>query len=146
VSVRSTISRSTGTSGVYFAARRGRLSPVAWNSPTALSVLATFANLRFGELAALRRGQLDLDACEVRVNASTWEMDDGRLIDGDPKSGHSSPRAALIYLHATRERDQKIAAGMGRIFAEAMKASTSKSGSTPKPSGTQQARRPGRAT
>jgi hypothetical protein len=31
--------------------------------------------------------------------------------------GHSSPRAALIYLHATRERDQKIAAGMGRLFA-----------------------------
>jgi integrase len=27
--------------------------------------------------------------------------------------GHSSPRAALIYLHATRERDKKIAAGMG---------------------------------
>jgi hypothetical protein len=47
--------------------------------------LATFANLRFGELAGLRRDQLDLDACEVRVNASTWEMEDGRLIDGDPK-------------------------------------------------------------
>jgi integrase len=167
----------------------------------ALLLLATFANLRFGELAGLRRNQVDLDACEVRVNASTWEMDDGRLIDGDPKShagkrtvafpadivpeladhlarfadpkpnglvfigpkggrlrrsnfrkfwyrargavdlpelhfhdlrrtgntmaaaqgaslkelmermGHSSPLAALIYLHAARERDQKIAAG-----------------------------------
>ena len=52
----------------------------------ALLLLATFANLRFGELAGLRRNQVDLDACEVRVNASTWEMDDGRLIDGDPKS------------------------------------------------------------
>jgi integrase len=52
----------------------------------ALLLLATFANLRFGELAGLRRGQLNLDACEVRVNASTAEMDDGRLIDGDPKS------------------------------------------------------------
>ena len=56
--------------------------------------------------------------------------------------GHSSPRAALIYQHATRERDQKIAAGMGRIFTEARKASTKKTGSTPKPSGTQRARRP----
>ncbi len=37
------------------------------------------------------------------------------------RMGHSSPRAALIYLHATRERDQKIAAGMGRLFAEAKK-------------------------
>jgi integrase len=177
----------------------------------ALLLLATFANLRFGELAGLRRSQLDLDACEVRVNASTWEMDDGRLIDGDPKShagkrtvafpadivpeladhlarfadpkpnglvfigprdgrlrrsnfrklwyrargavdlpelhfhdlrhtgntmaaaqgaslkelmermGHSSTRAALIYLHATRERDQRIAAGMGKLFADAKK-------------------------
>jgi integrase len=198
----------------------------------ALLLLATFANLRFGELAALRRGQLDLDACEVRVSASTWEMGDGRLIDGDPKSragtrtvafpadivpeladhlerfaeaspngfvfigpkggrlrrsnfrdiwyrargvvglpdlhfhdlrhtgntmaaaqgaslkelmermGHSSPRAALIYLHATRERDQKIAAGMGRVFAEAKKAGASKPGTASNRSGTQRARRP----
>jgi hypothetical protein len=46
------------------------------NVPTryrALLLLATFANLRFGELAGLRRNQLDLDACEVRVTASTWE-------------------------------------------------------------------------
>jgi hypothetical protein len=50
------------------------------------------------------------------------------------RMGHSSPRAALIYQHATRERDQKIAAGTGRLFAEARKTSTSKSGSTPKPS------------
>jgi len=52
----------------------------------ALLLLATFANLRFGELAALRRVQVDLDACEVRVTESLSEMDDGRLMDGDPKS------------------------------------------------------------
>jgi hypothetical protein len=53
------------------------------------------------------------------------------------RMGHSSPRAALIYLHATRERDQKIAAGMGRLFTEARNAGTKKTGNTPKPSGTQ---------
>jgi hypothetical protein len=37
------------------------------------------------------------------------------------RMGHSSTRAALIYLHATRERDQKIAAGMGKLFADAKK-------------------------
>jgi len=164
------------------------------------------------------------------VSASTWEMDDGRLIDGDPKShagkrtvafpadivpglvdhlerfadprpnglvfigpkggrlrrsnfrtfwyrargavelpelhfhdlrhtgntmaaaqgaslkelmermGHSSTRAALIYLHATRERDQKIAAGMGKLFADAKKTSTKKTGADPNRSGTQRAR------
>jgi integrase len=168
----------------------------------ALLLLATFADLRFGELAALRRNQVDLDHCEVRIDKSTAATDGGRLIDDDPKSragirivafpediapavsghlerlvgphpkglvfvgpkggqlrrsnfrkfwhrareavglpelyshalrhtgntmaaaqgatlrelmermGHSSTRAALIYLHATRERDQRIAAGM----------------------------------
>jgi len=47
------------------------------------------------------------------------------------RMGHSSPRAALIYLHATRERDQKIAAGMGKLFTDAKKRS-----------GTQRARGP----
>jgi integrase len=184
----------------------------------ALVLLATFANLRFGELAALRRDQLDLDTCEVRVTASMAQMNDGRLIDGGPKSragnrtvsfpadivpeladhierfvapdphalvfvgpkggrlrrqnfarfwdrareavgmpelhfhdlrhtgntmaaaqgaslrelmermGHSSPRAALIYLHATRERDQKIAAGMGRLYRNARSAVPGRTG------------------
>jgi len=209
------------------------------NVPTryrALLLLATFANLRFGELAALRRNQIDLDACVVRVAASTSEMGDGRLIDGSTKSqagdrtvsfpadivpeladhlerfadpkptglvfigpkggrlrrsnfrklwnrargvvglpdlhfhdlrhtgntmaaaqgaslrelmermGHSSPRAALIYLHATRERDQKIAAGMGKLFTDAKKSSTKSTKPDPKRSGTQRARGPKRAS
>ncbi len=188
------------------------------NVPTryrALLLLATFANLRFGELAGLRRNQVDLDLCEVRVDRSTAELDDGRLIEAGPKShagirtvafpkdivpelrdhlerfadpdprglvfigpkggrlrrsnfrkfwhrargavglpelhfhdlrhtgntmaavqgatlrelmermGHSSPRAALIYLHATRERDERIAAGMGKAFLAAKKAQKS---------------------
>ncbi len=41
------------------------------------------------------------------------------------RMGHSSPRAALIYLHATRKRDQKIAAGMGKLFVAAKKAQKS---------------------
>jgi integrase len=61
----------------------------------ALLLLATFANLRFGELAGLRRDQLDLDACEVRVTASRAELDDGRLIDGDPKS-HAGKRTVAF--------------------------------------------------
>jgi site-specific recombinase XerC len=47
-----------------------------------LLLLATSANLRFGELPGLRRNQIGLDACEVRVNTSTSEMNDGPLIDG----------------------------------------------------------------
>jgi len=40
----------------------------------------------------------------------------------------------LIYLHATRERDQAIAAGMGKLLDDAM------TGTRPTRSGTQRAR------
>jgi len=35
--------------------------------------------------------------------------------------GLSSKRAALTYLHATREHDKRIAAGMGKLFKDATK-------------------------
>jgi integrase len=35
------------------------------------------------------------------------------------RMGNSSPRAALIYQHATWERDQAIAAGMGKLLKQA---------------------------
>jgi hypothetical protein len=35
--------------------------------------------------------------------------------------GHTSPRAALIYQHATRERDEAIAAGAGKLRSRARK-------------------------
>ena len=43
--------------------------------------------------------------------------------------GHSSPRAAMIYQHATRERDKVIAARLGQAVNEAR----------PNPSGPQMA-------
>ena len=51
------------------------------------------------------------------------------------RMGHSSTRATLIYLHATRERDETIARGMGQLLTDARK--TSK---RPNRSGTQRAR------
>jgi len=35
------------------------------------------------------------------------------------RMGHSSARAALIYQHATQERDEAIAAGMGKLLRQA---------------------------
>jgi hypothetical protein len=35
------------------------------------------------------------------------------------RMGHSSARAALIYQHATQERDEAITAGMGRLLRPA---------------------------
>ncbi len=203
----------------------------------ALVLLATFASLRFGELAGLRRAQLDLDSCAVHIVVSTAETDDGRLIDDDPKSiagrrrvafpkeivpelrwhlecfaepgggglvfigpkggrlrrstfrriwtkareaiglpdlhfhdlrhtgntmaagqgaslrelmermGHSSARAALIYQHATQERDEAIASGMGKLLRQARrKARTAGGADTEILSGTQRARARKRAS
>ena len=51
----------------------------------AMLLLATFASLRFGELAALHREDIDLEHCCVRAVRSLVQTDDGRLIDAEPK-------------------------------------------------------------
>ena len=51
------------------------------------------------------------------------------------RMGHSSAGAALIYLHATRERDEAIAAGMGQLLRDARR-----TGTRPGTSGKQRAR------
>lgn len=52
----------------------------------ALVLLATFADLRWGELAGLRRENVDLDACEIRVVETVAELDKGGLLPETPKS------------------------------------------------------------
>src|SRR5829696_7298927 len=51
----------------------------------ALVMLATYASLRWGELAALRRVDLDLDAATVRVERTQVEVG-GRVTEGPTKS------------------------------------------------------------
>jgi integrase len=191
----------------------------------ALVLLGTFASLRWGELAGLRRQNLDLDAGVVRIVGSLAELDGGQLVEDTPKSragrrvvslppeiipqlrdhldrfaepgptgrvfvgprggplrrsgfrrvwnkvranaglpdlhfhdlrhvgntlaagtgaslrelmarmGHASTRAALIYQHATQDRDQAIAAALGKALKDARKPGTKKA------SGTQRARK-----
>jgi integrase len=50
----------------------------------ALVLLAAFGGLRWGELAALRRNRLDLDAGTVRVDSSVIDIE-GHLSEGPPK-------------------------------------------------------------
>ncbi|MEU6411013.1 site-specific integrase [Microbispora sp. NPDC046933] len=52
----------------------------------ALVLLAAFASLRWGEVSALRRSDLDLDAGTVRVRAAFVERSTGELVLGAPKS------------------------------------------------------------
>jgi integrase len=92
-------------------------------------------------------GLPDLHFHDLRHTGNTMAAAQGAsLKELMERMGHSSTRAALVYLHATRERDQKIAAGMGKLFADAKKAGAKKKGAVAEPSGTQRARRPRRAS
>ncbi|MFF2025904.1 tyrosine-type recombinase/integrase [Streptomyces sp. NPDC058171] len=51
-----------------------------------LVLLAAFTTLRFGELAALRRRDIDLEGMTVSIRRSQAELQDGRLFDKAPKS------------------------------------------------------------
>ncbi|MEU6748107.1 tyrosine-type recombinase/integrase [Spirillospora sp. NPDC046719] len=69
----------------------------------ALVLLATFASLRWGEVAAPRRMDLDLNARTVTVRQAQVELDTGELIIGPPKSRAglrtvALPRAVIPYL------------------------------------------------
>lgn len=52
----------------------------------ALVLLGTFASLRWGELAGLRRSELDLDKGVVRVVGTLAELNGGQLKDSTPKT------------------------------------------------------------
>ncbi|WP_405140549.1 hypothetical protein OG589_26715 [Sphaerisporangium sp. NBC_01403] len=52
----------------------------------ALVLLGTFTSLRWGELAGLRRPNLDLDEGVVRVVSELAELDGGKLMEDTPKS------------------------------------------------------------
>jgi len=70
--------------------------------------------------AGNRRGELHFH--NLRHTGNTMAAAQGASLEElMERMGHSSPRAALIYLHATRERDQQIAAGRGKAFAKARK-------------------------
>ena len=79
---------------------------------------------------------------DLRHTGSTMAASTGAsLRELMERLGHSSPRAALIYQHATRDRDEAIAAAMGEVFATARRKGTPKGRS-----GTQRARKRGKAS
>ncbi|WP_219601766.1 tyrosine-type recombinase/integrase [Nonomuraea indica] len=64
----------------------GRADSIQDRRFRALILLATFASLRWGEVSALRRSDLDLEAATVRVRAAFVERSTGELVLGPPKS------------------------------------------------------------
>lgn len=61
----------------------------------ALILLATFASLRWGELIALRRRNIDLRGRTVRVNESVSELKDGSRVVDAPKSDAGKRTVAI---------------------------------------------------
>jgi integrase len=52
----------------------------------ALVLLGSFGSLHWGELAALRRSDIDLAVCTVRIERTLTELQSGQLSFGPPKS------------------------------------------------------------
>lgn len=70
-------------------------------------------------------GDVDLHLHDLRHTGSTWSQTGATLKEVMARIGHSSTRAAMIYQHATRERDQAIAAALDALIDEARKSTES---------------------
>jgi integrase len=66
--------------------------PVRWR---AIILTAAWTGLRFGELAALRRPNLDLDRAQVRVVVATGTLLGGQRVHGKPKTRAGRRTVAL---------------------------------------------------
>jgi integrase len=78
--------RALAEDELWALANDGRADLVCDRRYLALVLLATFASLRWGELTALRRTDLDLTAATVRVRAAFVERSTGEILLGPPKS------------------------------------------------------------
>jgi len=64
----------------------------------ALVLLGTFGSLRWGELAALRRKDIDLALCTIRVERQLTEMPGGGYATGRPSQTPASARCRSLTL------------------------------------------------
>ena len=73
----------------------GQLATATRPRYRALVLLAVFGSLRWGELAALRRRDLDLERCTVKVERSLTELPGGGFSYGPPKSAAGARTVAF---------------------------------------------------
>ncbi|MBB3728886.1 hypothetical protein [Nonomuraea dietziae] len=85
-----------------------------------LMLLATFASLRWGELAALQRRNVDLAAGTIRIVGTTTELKDGSVTIGPPKSeaGKRLVSVPAMLLPDLKEHMEKYAeeGEFGHVF------------------------------
>jgi integrase len=80
------LNRSDAERALWDLADQGRADNTHDQRFRALVLLATFASLRWGEVTALRRADLDLTRATVRVRLAYVERSTGELVLGPPKS------------------------------------------------------------
>ena len=73
----------------------GQLATATHPRYRALVLLAVFGSLSWGELAALRRRDLDLERCTVKVERSLTELPGGGFSYGPPKSAAGARTVAF---------------------------------------------------
>jgi integrase len=79
-------SRATAEAAAWELLNNGQAAGDLDTRYRALVLLAAFASLRWGEVTALRRCDLDIEAGTVRVRAAFTERSTGQMILGPPKS------------------------------------------------------------
>jgi len=90
--------------------------------------------------AVTRIGRQDLHFHDLRHTGNMLTADAGaNLRELMDRMGHSSTRAALIYLHSSSERQRTLADSIGKAARAALRKAD-------KASGTKVARRPGKAS
>ena len=85
----------------------------------ALVLFAAFTRSRWGELVAVRRCDLDLDAGTVRVSRKFAELRDGRRVAGPPKSAAGVRLVALpaMLVDAMKRHLAKFPDSTSTIYA-----------------------------
>ena len=77
-----------------------------------------------------------------RTDTQTGQVEQVLVPRGHARMGHSSTRAAMIYLHSSDERQRQIADALGELAAGELKRKTTRArDATGNRSGTQRARR-----
>lgn len=77
----------------------------------ALVLLGAFTSLRWAELAALRPGDIDLDACTIRVDRQLIEQQGGGAAFGPPKSKAGKRTVlfhAMLYAELRQHLDEHV--------------------------------------
>ena len=104
--------RASQGRGRALAPARGARSAPPCPRYRALILLAVFGSLRWGELAALRRCDIDVDSGTVRIERSLTELPGGGYLFGPPKS-EAGRRVVAIPAPIKPELTRHLAAFTG---------------------------------